>query len=491
MKHKRIVKRLAFWLALTFVLSGCAGTPAPAASAPAPESAPATEEPAPPPGDTSGFCVGVGRADITPESPVPLAGYGNVDYRISKRVLDPLYITAVAVRDEIGETLILLNIDLVNLKGDLAERVRAFAADEVGIAPDHVMTNCTHTHSAPALESSEPGIDRYKIKFYKAVKSAAADAVADLDACSVFIGTTETDRLNFIRRYYKTAGFITDNADYGTGEITAHETEIDQEMRLIRFVRENRKDIVMANWQCHPHRTGGSQKYDVSADIIGVWRKEAEKDEDVLFAFFQGGAGNIDPFTRIPSESRYTDYKDIGKALNEHMQEGLAQLREIAPGRVRVATATLTAPYNHADEDKLEISKKIYEVFRGGDREKAREMCKEAGLSSYFEAGAIIGRVSRPETGEIPLACYAIGDIAITAAPFETFCQSEQKTRAGSPFAMTFSCGYANGSQGYLPAAECYQNRGYEVAVTHYARLTAEMVVESHLELLADLAANP
>ncbi|MBQ3866202.1 MAG: neutral/alkaline non-lysosomal ceramidase N-terminal domain-containing protein, partial [Clostridia bacterium] len=423
-----------------------------------------------PAGDTSGFCAGAGRADITPERTVPLAGYGNVESRMSNNVLDKLYATCVAVRDADGETLLLFNMDLINVRADLATQIRRLVNKATGVPEENILINSTHTHSGPAAESEDGGISQWKAKLYKAVQAAAKDAVADLDACTLSVGTTETDRLNFVRRYYKTAGFTTDNADYGSGDITAHETDADQEMRLIRFTRKNRPDIVLANWQCHPHRTGGAQKYDISSDIIGVWRKEAEQDGKLFFAFFQGGAGNINPTSRIPGETLYTDYKEIGKALCDHMLEGLKNMTETATGKVRAKTSILTGTYSHEGVEKAEVCKAIVAANSAGRKDEASALLAQNGISSAYEANAIIARAGRPETGEILLGCYAIGDIGIAAAPFEMFCQTEKQLREDSPFSFTFSCGYSNESQGYMPAAECFANKGYEVVISHYVQ---------------------
>ena len=441
-------------------------------------------------GDTSGFCAGAGRADITPESSVPLAGYGNVDNRMSANVMDKLYASCVAVRDADGETLLLFNMDLINVRADLAGQIRRMVNKATGVPEENILINSTHTHSGPAAESENGAIGRWKTKLYKAVQSAAKDAIADLDACTLFVGTTQTDRLNFVRRYYKENGFTTDNADYGSGSITSHETEVDQEMRLIQFARENRPDIVLANWQCHPHRTGGAQKFDISSDIIGVWRKEAEKDGELFFAFFQGGAGNINPTSRISGETLYTDYKEIGKALCAHMRDGLNGMTETPTGKVRAKTAILTGTYSHEGAEKLEVCKAISAASAAGRKDEAEALLVQNGISSVYEANAIVARAGRPETGEILLGCYAIGDIGIAAAPFEMFCQTEKRLREDSPFSFTFSCGYSNESQGYMPAAECFANKGYEVVISHYVQGTAEAISARQLEMLNELYAG-
>ena len=440
--------------------------------------------------ETTGFCAGFARADITPTTPVPLAGYGNNALRVSQNVLDPLYCTCLALRDEAGETILIYQMDIVQIWINFGEQAFRTITRATGLPEDHILLNATHTHSAPdGSMDTDGGIGTWLGLTYRAMADTAKAAIADLDACEkILVGTTKTDRLNFVRRYYRENGFTTDNADYGTGAITGHETEADEEMRLVRFVRKNQKDIVIANWQCHPHRTGGSTKTDISSDIIGVWRKKAEKDLDLNFMYLQGGAGNINPTSRIEGEARFTGYQDIGNALYGHMAEGLnGGMTESPMGKIRTAAETMAGTVNHSMDGMVAVCERISALYATNDRSGGNAMAVANGLSSAFEANAIINRSRMEATREIPIACYAFGDIAITAAPFEMFCQTEKQLREDSPFGFTVTCGYSNSRQGYMPAAECFPNKGYEVATCWYVQGTAEEISAHQLALLNDL----
>ena len=444
--------------------------------------------------NAAGFCTGVGRADITPDFSVPLAGLGNTSYRMSEQVLDKVYATCVAIRDEDGETLLLFNLDIIRAEKEFADQIRKIAASAAGTDRDHVLMNCTHTHSAPDPSSTEGVISQWKVLVYKAVKQAALDAVADLDASRVFVGTAQTENQNFVRRMYKTNGFISANTDYGTGEITRYESEVDPEMRIIRFVRENAEDIVLASWQAHPTLTmmpNGVTEKNISSDAIGAWRSCAESELGVRFAFFQGGAGNVNMTTKMPSDKgKYTtDYEEAGRKLCAVMEQALGGLTEIPAGKVRAVTTTLEAPYQHGDEDKIPQCQEIMTYWEKNQRKEAQALCDKYGISSGYEAAAIIARATRPATGELELTCYAFGDVAITAAPFERFCQTEKEVRERSPFAFTFALSYSNDFQKYLPAAECWANKGYEVVVSRFDKGTAELITQRQLEMLNDLKA--
>ena len=440
--------------------------------------------------DTTGFCAGFARADITPTTAVPLAGYGNTSLRVSQNVLDPLYCTCLALRDEDGQILLIYHLDMINVWDAIGQRCREMVMEATGVPHDNILLNATHTHSGPdGALSEDGGIGTWKGILYRAVVQTAKEALADLDTCEkILVGTTETDRLNFVRRYYLENGFTCDNATYGTGAITGHETEVDQEMRIVRFERKNQKDIVLANWQSHPHRTGGSTKYDISSDIIGVMREKAEKKLDVKFLYLQGGAGNINPTSRISGEARFTDYRDIGNALYEHMAEGLEKnMTETPAGKIRAASVAFQGTVNHSLDHMVPVCREIAALYATNDRAGGNAMAVANGLSSAFEAQAIVSRSQMDATREIEVFCYAFGDVAVTAAPFEMFCQTEKKLREDSPFSFTVTCGYSNSRQGYMPAAECFPNKGYEVFQCHYVQGTAEIISEHQLRMLNDL----
>ena len=434
------------------------------------------------------FYAGIGRGDITPEESVPLFGYGNPLYRRSERILDPLYVTCVALRDEAGERLLLIQLDIINTPAAVTDPMREAILKETGIDGDHILINATHTHSGPTPGGNDPAILRWLVKATASAAQAARDALADLAPCTrLSTGKTKTDRLNFIRRCYLENGFITSNVKVGDGEVTAPETEIDEEMRLLRFDREGRPAIVIANWQCHNHRTGGAKKHDISADFIGVLRDRAEEDPGVKFLYLQGGAGNVNPVSRFKGEARFSDYKDVGAALCEHLKQGLENMTERPLGRIRVLAGSIDGVVNHPTKEKLSICKEVFDIYDAGDTKAAEELAKQNGMTGAIEARAMYRNDKLPPTRQIRLQCYAIGDIGIAAAPFEMFCQTEKALREASPFDFTVSCGYSNYSHGYMPAAECFENKGYEVFQCHFVKGTAEQINEKQLELLAEL----
>lgn len=67
-----------------------------------------------------------------------------------------------------------------------------------------------------------------------------------------------------------------------------------------------------------------------------------------------------------------------------------------------------------------------------------------------------------PDEISILLQTFRIGDLGVTAIPFETFTETGLELKAKSPFKQTFNISIANGSYGYLPTPEQHQLGGYE-----------------------------
>ena len=433
------------------------------------------------------FYVGFGEADITPSGSVPMTGVAVATDRMSERVLDPIYAVCVAMQDEAGERLLVFQFDVLSMDEKFSEPVRKMITQSTGVPAERILMNATHTHSGPNLVSTNPACLQFRSKAAEGAAEAAKDALADLDACTFSVGTVETDRLNFVRRYYKENGFYSDNVEYGDGEITSHETEIDEEMRIVRFHRKTKPDVVLANWQCHNHRSLALDKNAITSDLIGVFRDKAEKELGVKLLYLQGGAGNVNPWSRIKGEHRFTDYRKVGGALYEHLEAGLLHMTPGQNGSIRVKQATFEATVDHSGEEKLEIAREIKQLFVQNKRDEAMTLAKANGFGGYYEAVALATNADRGVSEPLTVYAYSFGNVGLVAAPMEMFCQSYRDLRAASPFSMTLTCGYSNGSQGYMPAAECFANRGYEVASCRYVCGTAEAITAKQLELLNDL----
>jgi len=436
--------------------------------------------------------VGFGRIDITPLEPVPLRGYGNTSKRISNNVLSKLYATCVAFTDCDSNTVLMFHNDLCGSPEEVVTPIREAISTATGIPFSHIMVGATHTHSAPDVSNLEiPSIPRYIAYLGEQMVKCAVEALADRKPAEAYTARTKTERLNFVRHYVLEDGsFKGDNfGSLNNSPYAGHTTEADPEMRLVKFVREGGEDVLLVNWQTHPHRTGGSKKYDVSADIIGAMRDEMEAAIGCKFIYFTGGAGNINPCSRMEEEVRTKDFLLQGKYMAEHALSAMDSFVKIPTGKVQLIETIHNEPIDRPDSTLLEHAKEVMafwtEVYDGP---AAVRMAESYGMNSQYAAGAVIRKHDAPfDSRDVPMYAFSIGDIAFVTAPYEMFDTNAKYIRDFSPFPMTIVSSLSNGGHSYIPSAYGYWHGCYETDQAWFKPGTGEKFARIYVNMLKKL----
>ena len=101
------------------------------------------------PSPASQWRAGVARADITPETPIRMGGYG-ARTKPSAGVRDRLSAKALALDDGAGTRGVILTADLIGIDAPFGEQVLGAIQRRTGVPREHLFVNCSHTHSGPA-----------------------------------------------------------------------------------------------------------------------------------------------------------------------------------------------------------------------------------------------------------------------------------------------------------------------------------------------------
>ena len=421
------------------------------------------------------FKVGFGRADITSDLSIPLAGYGNTTSRMSNTTLTPedrLTTTAIALSDGTN-TEILYTMDTIRVPTYWSDKAAAAVEKATGVGQAHISFSCTHTHSGPDIGDEESADQAAKAltsqsPYYKvweqAMVQAAVDAMADLsEVAETKVAVTAAEDLNYIRHWRASSGLMegtnfSKTSNLGVAEIA------DEDMQLIRFVREGRQDVVLVNWQAHNNAAstgttsyGSKNKPYISADYAGFMRRYLEqKDEDCLAAYFLGASGNV-----LPRASE-TEQK-------KHNIDAADELGE------------MLALYAIAAMDKMTT------VETG-----AVQGMQENHIA--FDDG-YVGTVREIEQNVITVG----KSLAFVTAGYEMFNVNGEDTKERSPFAITFVCTCGQGHE-YMPSFQAHhygilgadQQTPYEVkaAQCNVVPGTAEDLVDGLIGMLDQLWAN-
>ncbi len=385
--------------------------------------------------------VGYGRRDITPEFSVPLHGYSDTDTRRSSEVLDSIYATCVAFTDGDDNTVLLFHTDLGTAFHGAFTLARAKIAKKTGIPASNIMVSATHQHSGPALREAGVVIEKYTDYMIDLMIEAAEEAMADRKAARMYMADTELVGMNFVRHYRMDDGSVVgDNFGDPTGkQYMNHVSAADNQMQLLRITRDGGKDVVLVNWQTHPHRVtlGRTESYyAITSDIVGSMRDYVEAQMDCSFAYFSGASGNIDPKSRMGSENVTDNYLEQGREM----------------GRYAVMACDNMTPVNAG---KVEIISDVYNVVAEVDGEHNME-----------------------------LFAFRVGNLGFICAPYEMFDTNGVYIKENSPFDMTFIVTYANNSHGYVAAESAYAYGGYEVEYKRYPKGTGEALATKFVEML-------
>jgi len=412
--------------------------------------------------------AGYGRADITADDPIPMGGYGDPLNRQSQGVLLPLYATCIALTDFEATNVLLYTIDHLCTNQQWLFDLRTSISETSGVPAENIMLSATHTHAGPDVRNTITQEHPY-YEFFKAkLKEAAVLAMEDREESTVYYGSTAVENLNFVRHYIMADGFIAGD-NFGNHKVPAvkNHHKADPEVQMIRFVRRNKKDILMMNFQVHPKLTstastkyGRENRYMQSSDVVGGIRGYFDNNTDLLPAYFQGAAGNLnpcEPYLPSPPESyKRKSAESYGEAFGSALTEAMASLKE------------MTVP------PILKLKKMIFEAeAKNSINKREMELIKKL---------------------EMELNAITLGNIGMVTAPYEMFDTNGLHIKKNSPFDITFVITYANGRYGYIASEDTWDYKTADGSIPFeigglglVVRGTGEKLADAMLSMLREL----
>ncbi len=475
-------------LAAMLILSGC-GSSVSAPATQVPTTVTTAAEPAV-------FRVGFGEADITPTWNVGLLGHGNEATRISTTVRRNLFAHVLAVTDEAQNTALLISLDLVSTPDILVDHMTKWCTETYGIPRENVLMSSIHQHSTPVYDGM------YSNLVEKGMKKAIAAALEDRQSADMYINTVQTQALSFVRHYWTNNGTICgDNYGSAEGGLKCHESESDKDMQLVKFTREG-KDIIVVNFQAHPHLSSSSIDTAIDSDWPGIMRMKVAGELGCHVMYFSGAGGNLNSNSRIDEENVSVDYLDHGKRAAEYVIGAEDSYTQVRTGTVAAKQLTIAYDVDHSMDHLLGDATAIHSLRHTQGIEKAvAALANYPAFSSIYHVSAVVDKAALGETKELTISAISVGDVAFTAHPYEMFDTNGMELKSGTvgnpnyeaedqlenPYAMTIVTTQSNGSVGYIPSRLGYTNGGYSTDITKFAAGTGEILVGDYLHILQQL----
>lgn len=446
--------------------------------------------------------AGFGRVNVTPMMGIPIVGY--YKERRAEGVLDELEINALAL--SCGEQkVVLLSIDNCGIPQEMNDYFRTHICEVTGLPMEAILIHATHTHTGPSLRGSVLGVDdedekvtEYKKFVYHKMADAAMAALADLKPARMGYAVGQAPNIAFVRRFRMKDGSCKTNPGVNNPDIVHPIGDVDERVNVLRFDREDGDTIVLVNFGDHPDTVGGNL---ISGDWPALCRKSLEQAlPGTKCIFFNGAQGDVNHVNVHPTggylNDMFMDFDDVARGY-KHAQfmgrvvtGGVLQVYDKVYYRdvdsIRFVNKILNVPSNMPKPEDMAEAHRVNDLHNAG---KDAELPYEGMMLTTVvaEAARMVRLEHGPDTFPMTLTGIAIGDVAIAGIPGEPFTGVGRGLKQAEGWELVLPFCLTNGSQGYFPMQDAYDEGGYEARSSSFRAGVAELLIEEGTKMLDGL----
>ena len=440
--------------------------------------------------------AGFSRVEINPPIGAHLEGYYHE--RKNQAILDDLEINVVALEKD-GVKVALVSIDSEAADTTYYENAREYASKMTGLDKEAIFIHTTHTHVGPCfgrVVEYTNDIDKEYFSFVlKKISDAIVYALDDLKPARMGIAFSKAERIGFNRRYLMKDGTTKTNPGVNNPDIVKSIGLLDESVNVIRFERECGDNIVIGNYGNHPDVIGNNK---ASADWPGFTRRIFEKAVDnTKCIFFNGAQGDINHVNVKPVggdlNGMFNDFDDVtrGYAHSRHMGNVVAgalmsvyEKVEFMPvNEIKFTEQIAQVASNKPKPEEMEEARYIDGMVKDGRRDELpykgmmlTTMMADAARKIRLEHG--------PEFFPLNITVIKIGQVAFVGIPGEPFTGIGMGIKQAKGYKMICPTCLTNGSRGYFPMKDSYDEGGYEARSSTYKAGVAETIVEEAVKVL-------
>lgn len=469
--------------------------------------------------------AGVARVVVTPPIGIRMMGY-TVQEDLSQGVERDLTATAL-VLDDGRQRAVMIAVDVLFIQDPHIDAVLERVALRLGISPEQVLINTSHTHLGPMFPGWQRDVaeqermqHRY-LEFLEEALAGVADAAArNLKSVRVGFGRGQAPiGINRRERIEDGRVIIGENP----------QGAVDHEVGVLRIDDLSGRTVAtVLSAAAHTVSLGPRTKV-LSPDYVGPAREIIEAATHAPSLFLLGAAGNVNPATGIGAggEAQFDDVRRLGAMLGGETLKVWAQIRthhRRGPRSILQSVAALSnweyepLPVESVSAFALASRTVTLDMAELPDRDFAqRQVAKyQHELAAAKQAGAGIGKLHVRQrllawselvlrtidhtegrvTRKLRVWAMRLDDFGLVAVNGEPFAELGLEVKRRSPLPNTIFLGYSNGCLGYLPTPEAFAEGGMEVEESYrnyllpcgFTPAWGPAVVQHSLELLEQLA---
>ena len=424
----------------------------------------------------------------------------------AKYVHDELYARCFVLDD--GDTRIALVVsDNIYISREVLDEVKRQVTEAAGLSADRMLMSCTHTHSSVSARWKNPlEPEREFSEYQQFVAHRIADgvqcAIHDLQPARVAWGAVDLPGQVFCRRWLLQPGTELfnpfgepDQAKMNPGnrpDLLKPAGRIDPQIAFLAIETLDGRPLgLLANYSLH--YVGGTGRNHISADYFGVFCDRVQEllaadrlDPPFVAAMSNGTSANINNNDYSKPRERREPYEQIRLVADQCAQAVCGQYEKLVwHDRVPLGMRQreLELAVRKPTPAQLDHAKKVL-----ADPDHRDEFPHER---SYAQKAVQLQE--SPDTVRVMLQAVRVGDLGISAIPFEVFTEIGLELKARNPFKSSFTMELANGGYGYLPTPEQHKLGGYEtwLGTNKVEEQASVKIVDTLLEMFAELAETP
>lgn len=373
-------------------------------------------------------------------------------------VHDDLHVRAVILDN--GEQVCLVSVEIAALRDGINE-MQEMVSRETGVPTDHVWIMASRCSSAPEEREAGDGVHEAVLA---AIREAAGQAAATKRRAYLSFGRG-TSLTNVNRDIPSAEGWWTGlNPDAPSDHtVTVFQIEDEKKQPLAILYHFGVQSSIL--------RTAGV----VSADLTGAASSYVERRAGGVAMLLLGACGN-----QVPREmSRYSTVDAAGHLKEiDNSADALGILErlgdELGCDILRIAGSACEVVENPG----------IAMVHRTVELPAYGGVSFRTEPTTHFEYPAVKGK--RP----VPMSVLRIGRTGLLGVPQEINAETAMQLHEDAMFLGALTVQMVNGSAGYLPHAEAYDNFTYEAMNSSFPKGSAELLMGEAVRFLRTVQAG-
>ncbi|MBN2133310.1 MAG: neutral/alkaline non-lysosomal ceramidase N-terminal domain-containing protein [Sedimentisphaerales bacterium] len=408
------------------------------------------------------WSVGYAEAAITPEpGQVQMCGFGRERY--ADGALAPLLAQAFVLRDQRGNTGVLITADILDFERVMVEAIRRAVGHRYGISPENIMLAASHTHWGPAVRFrmgfslGAPNV-WYMGVLEDKILACVGRAMEDLSPATLEHGSMDFRGIGCNRRRPQN-GKIT-WGPYEQGSFDGH-TPI---LRIRRSVTP--QQVLVVGHACHATSSGVIQKW--SPGYPGAMRDCLSAELPETKAVFVQGCGGDAKIVHRDAQTgnlAFSNHPDQAKAAGGKLAR--AVLTRLAAGRMipldgHLACSLATGQISYGQRWPPEEIERL-----------AFPKPTENGPRRTWQTWVARQSLALPDGEEsfrYDVQIWTLGGaLTIFGMEGEICSPWGPMLRAMAPTAHAMVIGYANSTGSYIPDKRIVREGGYEGLTSQHA----------------------